>query len=85
MSAACSEPIVDLTAPQKETPSLLDLSGGDPANWEVRTDGAYIPLVGGSAPSGAGHNEPRFKNQFVSGYTRRDGTQVRAYVRASRR
>jgi hypothetical protein len=86
LSAACAEPIVDLTAPQKETPSVLDLSGGNPANWETRTDGDYIPLVGGSGGSGgSGYNEPRLKTQFVSGYTRKDGVQVRAYVRSSRR
>jgi len=40
--AACAEPIVDLTAQQKETPSVLDLNGGNPVHWETRTDCDYM-------------------------------------------
>jgi hypothetical protein len=77
-----AEPIVDLTASHKDnTPSLLDLSGGNPANWETNTDSAYVPMAGGSG----GYSESRFKTQHVSGYTRNDGTNVRSYSRASRR
>jgi len=91
LTAARGGSMLDLSVPQRVTsPSLLDLSGGQPANWGV-PDTDYATVAGGPAaygtvagsPPGPAGSPP--KTQFVSGYTRKDGTHVKSYVRSSRR
>lgn len=82
---ACADPIMDLSAPQAgEYPSLLDLSGGHPANWSGPD---YRGRASGGGPGSAGSaaDTTRPKTEWVSGYTRKDGTYVQPYARASRR
>lgn len=89
--SARAEPMLDLSAPQKRNfPSLVDLSGGNPASWRA-IDKDYATVgprsAHGSAAGGpagvAGESRP--KTQAVSGYTRKDGTYVKPYLRSSRR
>jgi hypothetical protein len=81
LSSAHAGPITDLSTPQTgDLPSMLDLSGGRRAA-RGGTDSAESP---GSVPAGT-TAETRAKTQHVSGYTRKDGTYVRSYVRAPRR
>ncbi len=81
----------------KQSPSLLDLTGGDVADAQddepVRGDGVGVGGggVGAVGSGGSGRSQSSangasgLRTQFVSGYVRSNGIVVQSYVRSSRR